>query len=256
MTTLNPSAAQGDDNPLLMLVQRAREVRRRLLIIAAAIGATLTVTWSLSDYVMAFIERPLLAAGTHLQFDTLTDPFFTHFKAAISAAVFLTFPLTLVQLWRFVAPALHERQKRVIYPFLLLSFPAFVGGGLFCYSVVYPPALRFLIHFDSSLLPSLRVGDYVSFTLTLMFTFGLVFEMPLVSVLLTRMGLIDPKALSINRRYAIVLVFVFAAVITPSEDAFTQCLLAGPMLILYEISVLVARLARPRAKPKPDASEG
>jgi sec-independent protein translocase protein TatC len=244
-----PPRQEQRRDPAMPLTAHIREFRRRLLIIAGAIGATLVVTWSFSEYIMAFIERPVLRVAAHLQFDTLTDPFFTHFKAALYAAIFITFPLTMIQIWRFVAPALYKRERRMIYPFLFFSFPLFVGGGLFCYSFVYPAALAYLVHFDPTLVPSLRVGDYVSFTLTLVFIFGLVFEMPLISLLLTRMGLLTPEFLRRNRRYAIVLIFVFAGVITPTPDAFTQCLLAGPMLILYELSVWVSALARRRTPP-------
>lgn len=253
MDTPHSSSSPEGLDVLLPLFRRVREIRRRFLIVAASIGIMLIITWTFSTYVMDFIERPVLPYA-HLQFDTLTDPFFTYFKAAIYAAVFLTFPITLTQVWAFLAPALHGRNKGLIGLVLFLSFPVFVGGALVCYWFVYPVALRFLIGYDPTLVPSLRVGDYTAFTIRLLFVFGLVFEAPLLSLLLTRLGLLDPKFLRNNRRYSIVLVFIVAAVITPSGDAFTQCLLAGPLLILYEVSVWVSRFAAPR-KPrgKPEA---
>jgi sec-independent protein translocase protein TatC len=242
-----PSEGQpeGNDRPM-PLVEHLRELRRRLLVVLGCIGATLVVTWAFSDRVVYFITRPVLPYAKHLQFDTLTDPFFTHFKAALYAAIFFNVPVILFQTWRFVAPGLYKHERKVSVPFLLLSFPLFVGGALFCYTAVFPAAVSYLIQFDPTLVPSLRIGDYVSFTLTLMVIFGLVFEMPLVSLLLTRMGLLTPEFLSRNRRYSVLLIFIFAAVITPTPDAFTQVLLAGPMLVLYEISVLISRMARPR----------
>jgi sec-independent protein translocase protein TatC len=251
MARLPPPEDPALHDPPLPLTEHLRELRRRLLVILGFNGAVLIGTWSISERVVGFIERPVLPYIKQLQFDTLTDPFFTHFKAAFYAAIFLSFPLTLFQLWRFVAPGLYARERRIAWPFLLGSYPLFVGGGLFCYSVVYPSALSYLIRFDPTLVPSLRIGDYVSFTLTLMFIFGLVFELPLVSLLLTRMGLLTPEFLTRNRRYGILAIFIFAGVITPTPDAFTQCLLAGPMLVLYEISVWVSRLARPRKPDEP-----
>jgi sec-independent protein translocase protein TatC len=124
-----------------------------------------------------------------------------------------------------------------------------VGGGLFCYFVVFPFAVEFLVGFDKTLVPSLRIGDYLGFTLRMVFVFGLVFEMPLISLLLTRMGMLTPRFLNKNRRYAIVIIFIVAAVLTP-PDAFTQILLAGPLLVLYEARVLVSWLAQPRKKPE------
>jgi sec-independent protein translocase protein TatC len=234
------------------LLEHLRELRRRLLIVVSAVVVTLMGTWSFSDRILRFITRPVLPYAHQLQFDTLTDPFFTHFKAAFYAALFLTFPVTLFEGWRFVEPALHRHEKRIAWPFLLFSFPLFVGGALFCYTVVYPTALAYLITFDPSLAPSLRIGDYVSFTVTLLFVFGLVFELPLISLLLTRVGLLTPEFLSRNRRYGYLAVFVAAAIITPTPDALTQCLLGGPMLVLYEISIVVSRLARPRPQPSPE----
>jgi sec-independent protein translocase protein TatC len=237
------------------LTEHLRELRRRMLIVVGAMVATLLVTWSFSERVMQFIERPVLPYAHQLQFDTLTDPFFSHFKAAFYAAIFFCFPLTLYEVWRFVAPGLHKHERRMALPFLLLSFPLFVGGALFCYALVYPAAVSYLVQFDPTLMPSLRIGDYLSFTLSLMFIFGLVFEMPLISLLLTRIGVLTPEFLTRNRRYAIVLVFLTAGILTPTPDALTQVMLAGPMLVLYEISVLISRIARPRKAPGRDASE-
>ena len=243
---------EGDDRPM-PLVEHLRELRRRLLVILGCTAATLIITWTFSERVVSFITRPVLPYIKQLQFDTLTDPFFSHFKAALYAAIFFNVPVILFETWRFVAPGLYKNERRISVPFLLLSFPLFVGGALFCYTTVFPAAVSYLVQFDPTLVPSLRIGDYVSFTLTLMVIFGLVFEMPLVSLLLTRMGFLTPEFLSRNRRYAVLLIFVFAGVITPTPDAFTQILLAGPMLVLYEISVVISRLARPR--PAADSSE-
>ncbi|MCH7478468.1 MAG: twin-arginine translocase subunit TatC, partial [SAR324 cluster bacterium] len=118
-------------------------------------------------------------------------------------------------------------------------------GGLFFYFVVFPFAVEFLVNFDKTLVPSLRIGDYLSFTVRLIFVFGLVFELPLISLILTRMGVVTPEMLSRSRRYAIVIIFVVAAILTP-PDVITQLFLAGPLFILYEVSIIVSRLARPR----------
>ena len=236
------------DDPKMPLTAHLQELRKRMLIIFGVILVAFLVAWAFSKQILVFIQAPVIPYAKNLQFDTLTDPFFTHLKASFFAAVFLTFPLTLGQIWLFVGPGLYRREKKIVWPFLLVSYPLFVGGGLFCYFIIFPYAVDFLINFDQSLVPSLRVGDYLSFTLRLTFVFGLVFELPLISLLLTRMGLLTPEFLSTNRRYAIVLVFIAAAILTP-PDPFTQLLLAGPLIILYEISIIVSRLAKPRVKP-------
>ena len=236
------------DDPKLPLTAHLEELRKRMLIAGAVIMVGFVACWSFSGQILAVIEAPL-QSFTRLQFDTLTDPFFSHLKAAFYTSIFLTFPVTLSQIWLFVSPGLYKREKSVMWPFLLLSFPLFVGGGSFFYFLVFPVAIDFLLHFDPNLVPSLRIGDYLSFTLSLLFVFGLVFEMPLISLLLTRMGLINARMLSRFRRYAVVLIFIVAAILTP-PDVVSQLLLAGPLLVLYEVSILVSWLA----KRKPEAS--
>jgi sec-independent protein translocase protein TatC len=236
------------NDPKMPLTEHLRELRRRMVYTFSVIGAAFLVCWYFSAEIVYLVKRPVEPLVGHLQFDTLTDPFFTHMKASFFAALFLTFPWTLGQIWLFVGPGLYKREKRVMWPFLLGSFPLFVGGGLFCYLVVFPFGVEFLVGFDKTLVPSLRVGDYLSFTLSMVFVFGLIFELPLISLLLTRIGMLTPEFLSKNRRYAIVLIFVVAAILTP-PDGFTQILMAGPLWVLYEVSIVVSRLARPRTAP-------
>lgn len=239
------------DDPKMPLTSHLEELRKRMMITMGGILVVFVICWGFSKYIIDAVSAPVLPFVQNLQFDTLTDPFFTHIKASLFAALFFTFPLTLSQIWLFVRPGLFKKEKTVVWPFLLLSYPLFIGGALFFYYAVFPFAVEFLVNFDKSLVPSLRVGDYLSFTVRLLFVFGLVFEMPLVSLLLTRMGVITPEYLSRSRRYAIVIIFIAAAILTP-PDVITQVMLAGPLLILFEISIIVSRLARPRKTPEPD----
>lgn len=242
------------NDPQLPLSQHLEEARKRLMVIMIGIFVVFLICWGFSAQIIQVVSAPVLPFVQSLQFDTLTDPFFTHLKAAFFAAVFLTFPITISQIWAFVSPGLYRKEKMVAWPFLLLSFPLFVGGGLFFYFLVFPMAVEFLVNFDKSLTPSLRIGDYLSFTVRLLFVFGLVFELPLISLLLTRVGLITPEFLSRSRRYAIVIIFIIAALLTP-PDVITQVMLAGPLIVLYEISIIVSRLVRPRATPPVDDEE-
>jgi sec-independent protein translocase protein TatC len=229
------------------LFQVLRELRKRLLFVALAWLAAFLTAWPLREYIMAFVELPL-SPYTKLTFDTLTAPFMTHFKASAYAALFVTLPLIMLQAWLLLRRRLTGRERRLIWPFLLLSYPLFVGGALFCYWLVFPVAVKFFVEFDRTIVPSLRVDEYLTFTLRLLVVFGLVFEMPLVSLLLTRAGLLTPEFLSRNRRYAIVLLFMGAAVLTP-PDVLSMMMLAMPLILLYEISILVARISRPRRPP-------
>jgi sec-independent protein translocase protein TatC len=231
----------------MTLAEHLIELRKRMLISFATIMVLFLIAFNFSAQIMAFVERPVLRYVGHLQYDTLSDPFVTHLKASLYAALFLSFPILLSQIWLFVRPGLYKRERRLMWPFLAASFPLFIGGGLFLYYVAYPMAIDFLVHFDPTLTPSLRIGDYLSFTMQLLVVFGLVFEMPLVALFLTRVGLITPEFLSHGRRYAVVLIMLIAALLTP-PDVLSMTLLGVPMLILYEISIIVCRLARPRKK--------
>ena len=243
-----PNSDDHIDDEKMPLTAHLEELRKRMMIAMSGIFVVFLACWGFSKQIIAIISGPVTPLVGNLQFDTLTDPFFTHVKASFFAALFLTFPLTLSQIWMFISPALYRREKKVVWPFLLLSFPLFIGGALFFYFLVFPFAVEFLVNFDPNLKPSLRVGDYLSFTIRLLFVFGFVFELPLISLLLTRMGLITPEFLSESRRYAILIIFVVAAILTP-PDVITQVMLAGPLIILFEISIIVSRIVRPREKP-------
>jgi sec-independent protein translocase protein TatC len=231
----------------MTLAEHLIELRRRMLIACGAVFVLFVIAFNYSAQILAFIEQPVLKYVGRLQFDTLTDPFFTHLKASFYAALFVGFPIVLSQIWLFIKPGLYRHEKQTVWPFLLVSFPLFVGGGLFLYYAAYPLAIEFLVNFDKTLVPSLRVGDYLSFTIQLLIVFGLVFEMPLIALFLTRLGVIDAAFLARGRRYAIVLIALAAAILTP-PDVFSMMLLGVPMIVLYEISIIVCRFVRPRNK--------
>jgi len=228
----------------LPIFRRFAELRNRLAVILGIWVVLLLAAWGGSEYVMAFVERPL-AGLTKLQFDTLTAPFITHFKASAYAAVFLVLPIALLQIWLFIRRDIPNKNRRMVLPFLILSYPMFVGGAAFCYLVPFPLAVEFFINFDPSITPSLRVDDYLTFALRLLLVFGTIFEMPLVSLLLTRIGILTPEFLTKHRAYAVVVLFMGAAVLTP-PDVLSMIMLAVPLLALYEVSIIVSKLSRPR----------
>jgi len=249
MTETNAPPESHDElhDTRMTLAEHLIELRKRLLISFAALTVLFLIAFNFSAEILHFIEKPVLKHVGQLQFDTLTDPFFTHLKASFYAALFVGFPVLLSQIWLFIKPGLYKHEKSTVWPFLVVSFPLFVGGGLFLYYLAYPLAIEFLVNFDKTLAPSLRIGDYLSFTIQLLLVFGLVFEMPLIALFLTRLGVIDAKFLSRGRRYAIVLIALASAILTP-PDVFSMALLAAPMIVLYEISIVVCRFvkARPR----------
>ena len=235
-----------DDIPM-PLSSHLGELRKRLVhtlivLITVFIGAT-SIEMELDQPILSAFRAPLDVRNIPLVFLELTEPFFTYLRIGLYTALFLSFPYLLGQIWLFIRPALFSNERKAIWPFILLSYPLFVGGGLFGYFVVIPFGYDFFLGFENKFtLPSLSMASYLSLTIHLLFAFGLIFELPTISFILTRMGIINPSWLRRNRKYSLVVIFITAAVLTP-PDVFTQTLMAGPLLILYEVSIFVSHIA-------------
>ena len=245
-----------DDLPM-PLTSHLGELRKRLvhtlIVIIAVFVAATSIEMELDQPILSAFRAPLDARNIPLVFLELTEPFFTYLRIGLYAALFLSFPYLLGQIWLFVRPALFSKERNAIWPFILFSYPLFVGGGLFGYFVVIPYGYDFFLGFENKFtLPSLSMASYLSLTIHLLFAFGLIFELPTVSFILTRLGIINAAWLRKNRKYSLVVIFITAAVLTP-PDVFTQTLMAGPLIILYEISIFVSKMAG-RKKEEP-ASE-
>ena len=183
------------------------------------------------------------------------EAFIVKLKVALGAGVILASPILFFQLWCFIAPGLHEHERRLAAPFVILSTLFFLLGVLFCFEGVLPFAFRFFIDEYASIkvAPDIRIGEYLSFTVRILLIFGAVFELPILSYFLARMGLLTSEWLVTKGRYGIVVIFVTAAILTP-PDVITQCLLAGPLIVLYGLCIAVAKLAAP-AKNSGDQSK-
>ena len=234
------------------------ELRKRLVAVAIAVGVGFAISYAFAERLFNLLILPLKAVmpeGDQLIFTNLPEMFFTYLKVAFLSGVLLTAPFIFYQLWMFIAPGLYRREKKYVIPFVVASTILFVGGALFGYFVVFPFGFKFFIGFSNEYVKALpSVKQYFSFAIKLLFAFGIVFELPVVIFFLTKMGIVTPELLSKKRKYAILLTFVLAAILTP-PDVITQCMMAGPLIILYEIGILVARIARNKKKAREEKEE-
>ncbi len=220
------------------------ELRRRLVASALSLAVGTLVAFFFIDRIFTFIMRPLyekLPPGSKLIYTEPTEAFFLKLKIALLAGVVIGAPLIMLQLWLFIAPGLYAREKRFALPFILMASVFFVGGAAFNHYVLFPIAWVFLAGFSTDYMMFMpRIAPVFSLYAMLMLAMGLIFEMPAVILVLARMGLVTAGFLWRNIKYAILIIFIAAAVITPTGDPMTQALMAGPMVALYIISIGLA----------------
>lgn len=214
-----------------------------------AIGVAFAISYAFIKQIVEILMRPLLKAlppGSSLIFTAVPEAFFTYLKAAFLAGIFFSSPFILYQIWAFVSPGLYEREKKYVLPYLFVSSSFFILGAIFCYFIVFPIIFRFFLSFASEFIrPLPAIREYLTFSLKLLLAFGLLFQWPALILFLSRMGVISPKTLSQNRKYAILAIFVVAAILTP-PDLVSQLLLAGPLWLLYEGSIWLAKIFGPK----------
>ena len=239
------------------LTSHLEELRKRLMYAAGAWLVAFLACYSVAERIFEELSKPVRAAlpeGSSLVFISATEPFFTYLKVAAVAAVLVALPVILWQIWCFVAPGLYSKEKRFAVPFVAVSCICFGIGTYFGFTFVFPMVFTFLVQFGTGtgdIDAMLSMGSYLTLSTRLLFAFGLVFELPIVIFFLARMGVVDHKWLAKNRKYALLMAFVFGAILTP-PDLFSQTSIAIPFILLYEVGIIAARLF---GKKKPETSE-
>ena len=234
------------------------ELRKRLAISVAAIIVMFFVMFTFWQPILDWMIHPLkevLPAGSKVIFTKVQEPFFTALKVAFFTGFIAALPVIFWQIWLFIAPGLYDNEKKLVVPFAVGATAMFLIGGAFAYYVVVPFGFDFLINFGSQLFTALpSIGEYVSFFTKLILGFGLAFEMPVFTFVLANMGLVSDQTLKDFFKYALVVIFLVSALLTP-PDVLTQFLMAGPMVLLYGLSILIAKSINPESKNSDEDEE-
>ena len=251
------------DTKLMSFLEHLGDLRRKITVSLIAICITFVITFNYSEYILKFLMFPLRynldfsvrkmymyfvpqdkLHNTKLVFLAPAEGFWMNMKIALVTALLIALPILFQQLWSFISPGLHVKEKKYVVPFVFIATVLFLVGAAFCFFIVLPFAMGFLLTYKIGdfMMPMLSVGQYVDFCLKFILAFGIVFELPIFVVFATRMGFVTTKTLAKNRKYAILIAFIVAAFLTPTPDAFNQTLMAVPMIILYEVGILVSRI--------------
>jgi sec-independent protein translocase protein TatC len=240
-----PASAAPEDDIHLSLREHLIELRKRLkwALIWLIVGFCASYYWS--QQIFHFLMLPIFAALPEgekaLHFSSSVEPFLIYLKVGLYSGIFVASPMIFWQIWLFVAPGLYRRERKKIVPFVLAATIFFVGGAVFCYKIVLPPAFQFLINTAGpDIEPVLMMDEQLGLVMLMLLAFAIIFELPLILTLLAMMGVVDYKFLNKYRRHAIVVNVILAAFLTPTGDPFNLALMAVPMMVCYELGVLGA----------------
>ncbi|MGH9555251.1 MAG: twin-arginine translocase subunit TatC [Terriglobales bacterium] len=258
-------SAQADHTPeqteehelgSMSFLDHLEELRRRLIYALISMAAGVLVSWPVADRIFAVMQQPIMEALRRHQLDeklvylSPTEPFNIYLKVGLMAGLFVSSPLVLYQLWAFVAPGLFRHEKRYVLPFMFSTVGLFVAGLFFGYRIVYPAALDFLVGYGRQFQPMVTIGEYTDLFLTVMVGLGIVFELPILVFFLALMGVVSAGWMWRNLRYSILVIFIIAAVITPTTDILNMCIFAAPMVALYVLSIAIAWFVHPKQRRK------
>jgi sec-independent protein translocase protein TatC len=232
------------------------ELRRRILYSIVAVAVGFFACWGYAEKIFEIMQRPIMDALHHngisekLVYLNPTEPFNLYIKVGAMAGLFVASPFVLYQVWLFISPGLYRNEKRYVMPFMFSTVGLFLGGGYFGYKLVYPQALEFLIGYGKQFQPMITIGEYTDLFLTIIIGMGVIFEMPILVFFLALMGIVNAGWMWRNLRYSILIIFIIAAILTPTTDILNMCIFAAPMVALYVFSIAIAWLVHPTQRKK------
>ncbi len=257
-----PGQPHEERMPAMSFLEHLEELRHRLIYCIAGVAIGFFACFWKADFIFSIMEHPIMDAlkrngmPEKLVYLSPTEPFNLYLKIGLLAGLFVASPWVMYQVWMFVSPGLYRKEKRYVVPFMLSTVFLFLAGGYFGYKLVYPQALDFLIGYGRQFQPMITIGEYTDLFLTVILGLGLVFELPILVFFLSLMGVISAGWMWRNVRYSILVIFIIAAVLTPTTDILNMCIFAAPMVALYFVSIGIAWVFHPKQRQARAAKKG
>src|SRR6266446_6337197 len=245
-----------DEMPTMDFLDHLEELRKRIIYSIVAIAVGFFACWGYAEKIYEIMQRPIMDAlqqnglSAKLVYLNPTEPFNLYLKVGAMAGLFVASPFVLYQVWCFISPGLYRNEKRYVMPFMVSTVALFLAGGYFGYKLVLPQALVFLIGYGKAFQPMITLNEYSSLFLTIIVGLGVIFEMPILVFFLALMGIVSADWMWRNLRYSILVIFIIAAIITPTTDILNMCIFAAPMIALYVLSIGIAFLVHPTQRKK------
>ena len=250
MTAKKKKNNENDSNAGEMtFFQHLGELRKRVFYALGFILVFFMVSWAFVENIYIWLAQPVLQflpEGQTLAFTALTEPFMMYIKLSFMSGLFLASPFVFLQLWLFISPALYKKEKKWVFPFVFFTTFFFLLGGAFGYYYVFPWACKFFLEIGEDFQAIITISEYFTLAFRVLIGIAVVFELPVLTFLLAKIGVLSARFLVKYFKYAVVLIFVLAAIITPTPDMITQSMFAIPMLVLYLLSILIAIIAAPK----------
>ena len=245
--------------PGMSLIEHLEELRRRIVTSAIYLVAGFFIAYFFRERIFGFMQAPIIVAlrkhhqDTQLVYQNPVDAFNMYIKLSLIGGVIIASPFILYQVWMFISPGLYQKEKQYVVPFMSATVGLFLAGAFFGYRYVFAGALDFLLGYSSQFRPLITIGEYTDLFMTVILGLGITFELPILIMFLALFGIVSAKFLWKNFRYAVLIIFIISAIITPTPDIMTMCVFAAPMLLLYLIGIGVAFMVHPtrrnRVKP-------